>query len=121
MHRYTIFSSIGFPDGLCKSRHGNEVSSTLRIKVKLWIKFLTILDGIESESVQPVSDPERRKLLLAASSVAGGTALAAASIPFIASMNPSERARAAGAPLTVDFSQLAPGTQPTVEWRGKPV
>ncbi len=73
------------------------------------------------EMAQPVSDPERRKILLAATSVAGGTALAAASIPFIISMNPSERARAAGAPLTVDFSHLAPGMQTTVEWRGKPV
>lgn len=79
------------------------------------------VDDVESGTKLPVSDPERRKILLAATSAAGGTALAAASIPFIASMNPSERARAAGAPLTVDFSHLAPGVQTTVEWRGKPV
>lgn len=70
---------------------------------------------------QPVSDPGRRKILLAATSAAGGAALAAASVPFIASMNPSERARAAGAPVETDFSWLEPGTLTTVEWRGKPV
>jgi ubiquinol-cytochrome c reductase iron-sulfur subunit len=79
------------------------------------------LEGIESGAEQPAFDPERRTIIVAATSAAGGAVLAAASIPFIASMNPSERARAAGAPLTVDFSQLAPGTQTTVEWRGKPV
>lgn len=70
---------------------------------------------------QKVSDPERRKLLLAATSAAGGAALAATTAPFIASMNPSERARAAGAPVEIDFSRLEPGAQTTVEWRGKPV
>lgn len=69
----------------------------------------------------PVSDPERRRLLLAATAAAGGAALAAASIPFIASMSPSERARAAGAPVEVDLLRLAPGAQTTVEWRGQPV
>ncbi len=78
-------------------------------------------DDSEPGPERLISDPERRKLLLAATSVAGGTALATASIPFIASMNPSERARAAGAPLKVDFANLAPGMQTTVEWRGKPV
>lgn len=79
------------------------------------------LDATGDEKSQPVSDPERRKILLAATSAAGGVALAAASVPFIASMKPSERARAAGAPVEADFSRLEPGAQTTVEWRGKPV
>ncbi len=79
------------------------------------------LDSTGPEMPQAVSDPGRRKILLAATGAAGGVALAAASIPFIASMNPSERARAAGAPVEADFSRLEPGTQTTVEWRGKPV
>jgi ubiquinol-cytochrome c reductase iron-sulfur subunit len=66
-------------------------------------------------------DPDRRKILVAATGVAGGAALAAVSVPFIASMTPSERARAAGAPVGVDAMGLEPGTQLTVEWRGKPV
>jgi ubiquinol-cytochrome c reductase iron-sulfur subunit len=36
-------------------------------------------------------------------------------------MLPSERAKAAGAPVEVDVSMLAPGERVTVEWRGKPV
>ena len=66
-------------------------------------------------------DSERRKILVAATGVAGGAALAAVSVPFIASMTPSERARAAGAPVSADAMGLEPGTQLTVEWRGKPV
>ena len=66
-------------------------------------------------------DPDRRKILVAATGVAGGAALAAVSVPFIASMTPSERARAAGAPVGADAVGLEPGTQLTVEWRGKPV
>lgn len=60
-------------------------------------------------------------MLVAASTVAGGVAAVASGIPFVASMLPSERARAAGAPVEVDISQLAPGERMTVEWRGKPV
>jgi len=66
-------------------------------------------------------DPDRRKILVAATGVAGGAAVAAVSVPFIAAMMPSERARAAGAPVSVDAANLEPGTQITVEWRGKPV
>lgn len=66
-------------------------------------------------------DPERRKILVAATGVAGGAALAAVSVPFVASMTPSERARAAGAPVSVDTAGIKPGTQLTVEWRGLPV
>jgi ubiquinol-cytochrome c reductase iron-sulfur subunit len=66
-------------------------------------------------------DNTRRKILITATAVAGGSGISTASIPFIASMTPSERARAAGAPVAADLAQLAPGTQFTVEWRGKPV
>ncbi len=66
-------------------------------------------------------DKGRRCMLVAASTVAGGVAAAAAGVPFVASMLPSERAKAAGAPVEADISQLAPGERMTVEWRGKPV
>lgn len=66
-------------------------------------------------------DPGRRKLLIAATSIAGGAGIAAASIPFIASMTPSERARTAGAPVDADFSGLEPGRLLITEWRGKPL
>ena len=66
-------------------------------------------------------DQGKRRFLLAATGVAGGVAIAAAAVPFVASMLPSERARAAGAPVEADISMLAPGEKVTVEWRGQPV
>jgi ubiquinol-cytochrome c reductase iron-sulfur subunit len=66
-------------------------------------------------------DKGRRCMLVAASGVAGGIATVAAGVPFVASMLPSERAKAAGAPVEADISKLAPGERMTVEWRGKPV
>ncbi|MCL2160958.1 MAG: ubiquinol-cytochrome c reductase iron-sulfur subunit [Betaproteobacteria bacterium] len=65
-------------------------------------------------------DGERRNLLLATSAV-GGAAVVAAAVPFVASLAPSERAKAAGAPVVVDISKLAPGEKVVVKWRGKPV
>jgi len=63
----------------------------------------------------------RRKFLVAATSVAGGIAGAAIATPFISSMMPSERAKAAGAPVEVDISKLEPGMLLMVEWRGRVV
>jgi ubiquinol-cytochrome c reductase iron-sulfur subunit len=62
-----------------------------------------------------------RRNLVVATSVVGGAASVAAAVPFVASMLPSERAKAAGAPVEVDISKLAPGELAVVEWRGKPV
>jgi ubiquinol-cytochrome c reductase iron-sulfur subunit len=66
-------------------------------------------------------DQGKRRFLVAATGVAGGIAGAAAAVPFIASMLPSERAKAAGAPVEADIGNLAPGEMTRVEWRGKPV
>jgi ubiquinol-cytochrome c reductase iron-sulfur subunit len=62
-----------------------------------------------------------RRTLVVATSVVGGAASVGAAIPFIASMLPSERAKAAGAPVEVDISAIAPGELKVFEWRGKPV
>jgi ubiquinol-cytochrome c reductase iron-sulfur subunit len=51
----------------------------------------------------------------------GGALTLAALTPFVSSLLPSERARAAGAPVEVDIDKLAPGNMMIVEWRGKPV
>jgi ubiquinol-cytochrome c reductase iron-sulfur subunit len=48
----------------------------------------------------------------------GGVATA---VPFVASFTPSERAKAAGAPVEADIGGLKPGEKMVVEWRGKPV
>ncbi|MDR1063334.1 MAG: ubiquinol-cytochrome c reductase iron-sulfur subunit [Azoarcus sp.] len=65
-------------------------------------------------------DNERRALILA-TSAAGGAVVAAAAVPFVASLAPSERAKAAGAPVVADIGRLAPGEKMVVKWRGKPV
>ena len=66
-------------------------------------------------------DHGKRRFLLTATGVAGGVATVAAAVPFVVSMLPSERARAAGAPVEADIGMLAPGEKVTVEWRGQPV
>lgn len=66
-------------------------------------------------------DPKRRRFLAGATSLVGGAGVAALAYSFLATMAPSERARAAGAPVDVDISKLEPGQKLTVEWRGKPV
>lgn len=66
-------------------------------------------------------DSARRRVLVAATMAVGGITVAAAAVPFIGSMLPSERVKAAGAPVEIDISDLEPGTLRTVEWRGKPV
>lgn len=71
-------------------------------------------------SVEEKMDSSRRNLLLA-TSAAGGVAAVATAVPFVASFTPSERAKAAGAPVEADVGTLAPGEMMTVEWRGKPV
>jgi ubiquinol-cytochrome c reductase iron-sulfur subunit len=71
-------------------------------------------------SDNPKVDKTRRNLVVA-TTVVGGAASVGAAVPFIASMMPSERAKAAGAPVEVDISAIAPGELRVFEWRGKPV
>ena len=71
-------------------------------------------------SEQEKVDNTRRNLVIATSAV-GGAATLGAAIPFVASMLPSEKARAAGAPVEVDITRIAPGELAVIEWRGKPV
>lgn len=66
-------------------------------------------------------DQGKRRFLIAATAAMGGVATAAVAVPFVMSMLPSERAKAAGAPVEVDISKIEPGALLTVEWRGKPV
>ena len=65
-------------------------------------------------------DCGRRRLIVATAAVGGAGAITAL-VPFLSSMLPSERAKAAGAPVEVDIASIAPGQMITVEWRGKPV
>ena len=62
-----------------------------------------------------------KRTWLITTSCAGAVGGVAAAVPFVSTFAPSERAKAAGAPVEVDISGLKPGEKMTVEWRGKPV
>ncbi|KMN81749.1 ubiquinol-cytochrome c reductase iron-sulfur subunit [Chromobacterium alkanivorans] len=66
-------------------------------------------------------DAGRRRFLTVATSAVGGVAAAGVATPFLMSFFPSERAKAAGAPVEVDIGKIEPGQKINVEWRGKPV
>jgi ubiquinol-cytochrome c reductase iron-sulfur subunit len=66
-------------------------------------------------------DHGRRRFLTIATSVVGGVGAVGVAVPFIASWNPSEKAKQAGAAVTANISKLEPGQLIRVEWRGKPV
>ena len=71
-------------------------------------------------SQQDKVDKTRRNLVVA-TGAAGGLASVGVAVPFAASWLPSERAKAAGAPVEIDISKLEPGQMQIVEWRSKPV
>ena len=77
-------------------------------------------DATSGASFEPGMDPDRRNWIIIACG-AGAVGGAAVAVPFVSSFAPSERARAAGAPVQVDISAIQPGEKLTVEWRGKPV
>ncbi|MCP3868030.1 MAG: ubiquinol-cytochrome c reductase iron-sulfur subunit [Gammaproteobacteria bacterium] len=66
-------------------------------------------------------DLKKRRLLTAATSVVGAVGAGYVVYPFLASWAPSEKAKAAGAPVEADIGKLEPGQLLRVKWRGKPV
>jgi len=66
-------------------------------------------------------DLSRRKFLTRATIATGAVGVAFAAVPFIASWQPSERARAQGAPTTVDLTKVEPGQMITPVWRKQPI
>jgi len=66
-------------------------------------------------------DLKKRRTLTVATSVVGAIGTGFVAVPFIGSWLPSERAKAAGAPVEADFSKIEEGQQMTAKWRGKPV
>ena len=65
----------------------------------------------------------RRNFLIGATSLVGAAGVVGVAVPFVGSWNPSARALAAGAPIKVDISKLAPGEilGPLPAWRDKPI
>jgi ubiquinol-cytochrome c reductase iron-sulfur subunit len=70
---------------------------------------------------QEVVDADRRKFLTAATSATAAVGVVFAASPFVASWQPSERARALGAPVTVDLSKLELGQMIMPVWRRQPI
>ena len=70
-------------------------------------------------SDQPIDSGKRTWLI--ASGCAGAVGAGFAAVPFVSTFQPSERARAAGAPVEVDIGAIKEGEKLTVEWRGQPV
>lgn len=66
-------------------------------------------------------DGSKRRFLVTMTSAVGGVAVLGVASPFLMSMMPSARAKAAGAPVEVDLSKVEPGMLIAEEWRGKPV
>ncbi len=66
-------------------------------------------------------DKDRRRFLTAAATVVGGAGAVAAAVPFISTLTPSAKARAIGAPVEIDLSDLAPGGLKIEQWQGKPI
>ena len=62
-----------------------------------------------------------KRTWLIASTCAGAVGAGFVATPFVSTFQPSERAKAAGAAVEVDISEVKPGEKLTVEWRGKPV
>ncbi len=68
-----------------------------------------------------IDDKSKRRFLVASTSVVGAIGAGFAVWPFLASLKPSAKTQAAGAPVEIDISKLEDGQKMTVEWRGKPV
>ncbi|HUL68466.1 MAG TPA: ubiquinol-cytochrome c reductase iron-sulfur subunit [Burkholderiaceae bacterium] len=75
---------------------------------------------MSTEAMPEPIDGDRRAALIS-TCVVGGVGTVAAATPFVLSFQPSERAKAAGAPVEADIGSIAPGEMKTFEWQGKPV
>ena len=76
-----------------------------------------------TESGEPLNKPidKERRAAIAVAAAVGGAGVVAAAVPFVTSFMPSERAKAAGAPVEADISGMAPGEMRSFEWQGRPV
>ncbi|MGZ9243952.1 MAG: ubiquinol-cytochrome c reductase iron-sulfur subunit [Candidatus Binatia bacterium] len=76
-----------------------------------------------NESGEPLGKPvdKERRAAIAVAAAVGGAGVVAAAVPFVSSFLPSERAKAAGAPVEADIAGMAPGEMRSFEWQGRPV
>jgi len=66
-------------------------------------------------------DVGRRRFLTLTTTAVGAVGVGFAAVPFLASLPPSERAKALGAPVTIDISKLEPGQMVITVWRRQPI
>lgn len=71
--------------------------------------------------VNPDVDTSRRRFLTLAASGMGAIGGAAVVWPFLASLRPSAKAKALGAPVSVDLTVVEPGQKISLIWRGNPI
>ena len=73
------------------------------------------------DSLEAPENPARRRFITNVATALGAAGVAAATVPFIESLEPSARARAGGAPVSIEIGKLKPGQMMTTMWRKKPV
>jgi ubiquinol-cytochrome c reductase iron-sulfur subunit len=72
-------------------------------------------------TVTSESDTTRRDFLYIATAAVGAIGACATLAPLIEQMNPDASTLAAGGPVDVDLSKVAPGQQIVVRWRSRPI
>lgn len=104
-------------------RDGNRASQVTQSRVSEFI--MSDHSGTHSAALPADNsleiDKDRRGFLTMATVATGAVGVGFAAVPFVASWNPSERARAAGAPVEVDVSKIEPGQMLTVVWRKRAI
>ena len=78
-------------------------------------------DMADTRSLSTEPEPSRRDFLYIATATVAGVGVAAAFVPLIDQMNPDAATLAAGAPVDLDLSRVAPGQQVVVRWRSRPI
>lgn len=80
------------------------------------------MDATMNSGVGPHEAPaKRRDFLMLLTGAGAAIGVGAIAWPFIDSMNPSADVLAAGSPVDIDLTPVAPGQQIVVVWRGKPI
>ncbi|MGA2815542.1 MAG: ubiquinol-cytochrome c reductase iron-sulfur subunit [Xanthobacteraceae bacterium] len=78
-----------------------------------------------SEAMTPTGIPSdestRRNFLYIATGTVAAVGAAAVLVPLIAQMNPDASTLAAGGPVDLDISKIAPGQQVVIRWRERPI
>ncbi len=95
--------------------------SSFHKRIPFLLRMKNSDSNLNRSAKEPQINEQRRHFLKIAACAIGGVSALCAPIPFISSWMPGTKAKIKALPIQVDISQLKPGEQLTVEWRGKPV